>query len=185
MAKQRYTSLTRTTFTADLNPFFAKAPATFSVAMVGKLKYSAMCDEDIEHRREVETSTTIVTYTFMTNLHAQIYIDGELKIDKPQQGEIGSSLNIEDNEYQFTIEVPTSNKMYDIGIFLSNEAVVVQRPANDFFFEMYAETWMTERREVLPNEIFFMDKVDDTQPLVDDERENPRSTAVVPASASG
>ena len=179
VAQTRYKSLTRTTLTADLHNFFANNAATlFSVALVGKLKYTELtiCNEAISNRREPAAPTPVVTYSYLTNLHAIIYIDGELVSDRPQWGEIGVSSNPYADESQFQLEIPYNNKLFDFAIFLSNEAMVQQNPEDDFFFEMYVETWMTEKREVLPNEIFYLNKVDDTQFL---------STSVEPAIASG
>ena len=54
--------------------------------------------------------------------------------------------------------------------------MVAPKPGEAFFLKVSVETWMTPKRDVLPNELFFLNKVDDTQLL---------STGVVVAAASG
>jgi hypothetical protein len=65
-------------FTEQIDSTFARS-ADWSVAFVGKLKYSSFCDKSIPNRAPFDKNrSTTVTYLIDTNLEMQTYVDGNL-----------------------------------------------------------------------------------------------------------
>ena len=83
--QMRYRSFSMTTFSTDFHPFFAQYTSQFSLAILGRLKYTSLCDTAIEGRRESEIDSSLVTYTVYSNLNVQVFIDGEKMLEKLQQ----------------------------------------------------------------------------------------------------
>ena len=91
--QMRYRSFSMTTFSSDFHPFFAQYTSQFSLAIIGRLKHTSLCDYAIEGRRESEADSNLVTYTIYSNLKVEVFIDGEKVLEKPQQEEIKEQQN--------------------------------------------------------------------------------------------
>ena len=80
--QMRYRSFSMTTFSTDFHPFFAQYTSQFSLAILGRLKYTSLCDTAIEVRRESEANSSLVTYTIYSNFKVEVFIDGEKVLEK-------------------------------------------------------------------------------------------------------